>query len=589
MFSWLYSAVRRNAARLRLAALVVLAGALPPLALAPIGFGPAALVAPWPIFALSFLLRKSPLRLVAAAWAAAALLSGLGFFWLIGAAGLFAEVSPGVGAAALLGLGWLLQPRYALFLLALGLGEWAREAVARKQSALLARALAGVLQFRALWQATAAIVIELCVPALFPWRWGDLAQALPPCDQLAELCGAHGLGFLLIALSRSAYDALHALHFERVFAGATLRPNRRAALRAFFAISVFSLWWASGRLLLIYAEQASADAPRLRTAVLQTNAPREKPGLDPALLAEAERIFRIDLPRLAQSARQSGPIDLFVLPESALPYLSTDDAYLNRRAGIFSDDFRNAVRALARESDSYVVLNEVGLRPARTAAAGAPRAQSLATLYDPAGERRASYAKGRLLPLGEYLPWEGTRLAGLTAPYLPAFLRQSRFEPGADRSSFRLDRAGLSFRVAPSICYEIIHPDYVREFFKGAAAPHLLINLTTDVWYGAWPEPAQHQALARLRSIEFRRSLVRANASGISAAFGPDGHRLAPGPTRYGASVAPVYEVPALDRAPTLYARFGEAWLLGPLFALLIFAGIRAISERFRNRAEQPQ
>lgn len=570
MFSWLYSALRRNAARLRLAALLFFAGALPPLALAPIAFGPAALIAPWPIFALGFLLRRSPLRLAAAALAIAALLSGLGFFWLVGAAGLFAGVSPGVGAAALLGLGWLLQPRYALFLLAVGLGEWAREAVARKHSALLARALAralaGALHFRALWQATAAIVIELCVPALFPWRWGDLTQALPPGDQLAELCGVHGLGFLLIALSRIAYDAVRALQIERVFAG--------ASLRVFFAISVFSLLWAGGRLLLIRAQEASADAPRLRTAVLQTNAPRETPGLDPALLAEAERIIRIELPRLAQSARQSGAIDLFVLPESALPYLSTDDAYLNRRAGIYSAEFQNAVRGLARESDAYVLLNEVSLRGGR---GGNQRARSLATLYNPAGERRASYAKGRLLPLGEFLPWEGTRLAKLTAPYLPAFLRQSRFEPGDERPSFRLDRAGVIFRVAPSICYEIIHPDYVREFFKDDAAPDLLINLTTDVWYGAWPEPAQHQALARLRSIEFRRSLVRANASGISAAFGPDGRLLAPGPTPYGAAVAPVYEVPALAQKPTLYARYGEAWLWGPLFALLTFAGARLI------------
>lgn len=577
MFSWLYSAFRRNAARLRLAALLFFAGALPPLALAPIAFGPAALIAPWPIFALGYLLRKSPLRLAAAALVIAALLSGLGFFWLVGAAGLFAGVSPGVGAAALLGLGWLLQPRYALFLLAVGLGEWAREAVARNQSALLSRALAGALQFRALWQATAAIVIELCVPALFPWRWGDLAQALPPCDQLAELCGVHGLGFLLLALSRIAYDAVRALQIERVFAGATLRPNRRAALRAFFAISVFSLWWASGRLLLIHAEQASADAPRLRTAVLQTNAPREAPGLDPALLAEAERIIRIELPRLAQSARQSGAIDLFVLPESALPYLSTDDAYLNRRAGIYSAEFQNAVRGLARESDAYVLLNEVSLRAGH---GGNQRAQSLATLYDPAGERRASYAKGRLLPLGEFLPWEGTRLAGLTAPYLPAFLRQSRFTPGEERPSFRVDRAGVRFRVAPSICYEIIHPDYVREFFGDDAAPDLLINLTTDVWYGAWPEPAQHEALARLRSIEFRRSLVRANASGISAAFGPDGLLLAPGPTRYGASVAPVYEVPALTQGPTLYARYGETWLCGPLLALLALGTLRMLGRR---------
>jgi hypothetical protein len=54
------------------------------------------------------------------------------------------------------------------------------------------------------------------------------------------------------------------------------------------------------------------------------------------------------------------------------------------------------------------------------------------------------------------------------------------------------------------ICYEDILPGYLRRV--GALHPNLLVNLTSDSWFGAGSEPWEHLALSvyRVRRVAGR-------------------------------------------------------------------------------------
>jgi len=118
-----------------------------------------------------------------------------------------------------------------------------------------------------------------------------------------------------------------------------------------------------------------------------------------------------------------------------------------------------------------------------------------------------AYDKNLLIPLAEYAPLASVfPQIGAWLPHVQDFAASSETPP------LRLG----AHRIATPICYEAIRPDFVRRMVR-ASAPHLLVTLANDAWFGDSHEPHMHLALARLRAIEHRRWLVRATNSGISA------------------------------------------------------------------------
>jgi apolipoprotein N-acyltransferase len=133
------------------------------------------------------------------------------------------------------------------------------------------------------------------------------------------------------------------------------------------------------------------------------------------------------------------------------------------------------------------------------------------------GTIRDAYDKNLLIPLTEYVP---------LAHWLPVierwFRHRTDFQAAVDTPPLRLD----SWRLATPICYEAIRADFVRRMMA-QAQPHLLVTLANDAWFGDSAEPWMHLSLARLRSVEHRRWLVRATNSGISAIVDPAGRLVA--------------------------------------------------------------
>jgi apolipoprotein N-acyltransferase len=70
-------------------------------------------------------------------------------------------------------------------------------------------------------------------------------------------------------------------------------------------------------------------------------------------------------------------------------------------------------------------------------------------------------------------------------------------------------------RIGPLNCYEDVIADFALEVTRGA--PDFLVNVTNDAWFGDSAEPYLHEQVARLRSIETRRDLVRSVNTGVSS------------------------------------------------------------------------
>ncbi len=178
-----------------------------------------------------------------------------------------------------------------------------------------------------------------------------------------------------------------------------------------------------------------------------------------------------------------------------------------------------------------------------------------ALLLDGDGVVRELYDKAFLLVFGEYMPF------GEALPELYDLLPESsRFQPGRRTEPLSLARKGQpTARLGMLICYEDLLPAFAQRVM--AHQPDVLINLTNDAWFGQTAEPYHHLQLAQMRTIEYRRWLIRSTNTGVSAFIDATGRRVAE--TSLQDPETLLKAVPLLQ-GQTPYARFGD-W---PLFAL---------------------
>jgi apolipoprotein N-acyltransferase len=197
-----------------------------------------------------------------------------------------------------------------------------------------------------------------------------------------------------------------------------------------------------------------------------------------------------------------------------------------------------------------------------------------AILLDKDGRVAGRYDKVRLLAFGEYVP-------GIDAfPWLRKFLPAGagRFTAGSGPAAISLRGSDEKiWRLAPVICYE----DILQGFLRGVGQlhPNLLVNLTSDSWFGADTEPWEHLALAVFGSVELRVSMVRAVNSGVSALIDPNGRVLrktyADDPYRHPRAADGVLVTAAgLEGGHTVYTAVGNLFAYLCLAATFILLGI---------------
>jgi len=128
------------------------------------------------------------------------------------------------------------------------------------------------------------------------------------------------------------------------------------------------------------------------------------------------------------------------------------------------------------------------------------------------------YDKSLLIPFAEYTPF-AQLLSPFKAQLRRLFPQGQNFYSEGYKQAIKLG----STTISTPICYEIIHPDFIRKQII-RTRPQLIVTLANDSWFGDTQEPWIHLSLARLRAIEHRLWLVRSTNSGISAIVDPTGN-----------------------------------------------------------------
>lgn len=124
------------------------------------------------------------------------------------------------------------------------------------------------------------------------------------------------------------------------------------------------------------------------------------------------------------------------------------------------------------------------------------------------------YDKQKLVLFGEYVPF--------VKPLLSRFLNLGmNYSPGKEETILQLPN---DIKAVPMICFEsIFHYLHIN---SKICPIDLVIQISNDSWFGKWYGPYQHLANSLLRSVEFKKTLIRSTPSGTSAIINSDGSIL---------------------------------------------------------------
>jgi len=169
------------------------------------------------------------------------------------------------------------------------------------------------------------------------------------------------------------------------------------------------------------------------------------------------------------------------------------------------------------------------------------------------GEIFSRYNKVKLVPIGEYVPFENI-IGGLIKRLSPLDEHQIA---GVPNQIFDTPFG----RAIAAICYGSAFPEQFR--YQAAAGGQFILSPSNDAHYSA-AMPAQHHAQDTMRAIETDRWAVRATNTGYSAFVDPHGKTIwMSGHNTYEVHAATIYR----RQTQTLYVRWGN-WLT-PLLLIL--------------------
>lgn len=347
----------------------------------------------------------------------------------------------------------------------------------------------------------------------FPWLNLGYSQSDTWLVGVASWVGVYGVSFMVAIVSGLLAQSLR-----------TPENFLRRYLPAL--IVIFLGGWLAGK--VEWTEPVGAPLP---VALVQGNVPLELKW-QPAYRATV-------LERYRSLSDQAGDAELIVWPEAAIPAQldEIDPAYLadlKRRNADF------LIGVVERDQTTRQYYNSV---------------VSL-------GRGAGLYRKQHLVPFGEFLPF----------PALFRWLLDSLHIPMSDFSSGTADQPPLTAagqKIGVSVCYE---DAFGEEIIRALPQATLLVNVSEDAWFGDSLAPHQRLQIARLRALEAGRPMLRAANTGPSAAIDHHGKVVARSPQF---EMAVLRTVVQPRQGDTLYARYGNAPILGFVGLLLVFAAWR--------------
>lgn len=323
----------------------------------------------------------------------------------------------------------------------------------------------------------------------FPWMDPGYALAgIPIMIQAADLFGHHGLTYLLVLVNTLL--ALLLCEIRGV--------GRKPLMLAVPVVAVLVLAAIYSIVRWHQVERRMADAGRMTIGVVQGNIDQDLKW-SPDNQEKTVNTYIEQTASLFAGGDGEGRPVLVVWPETALPFYPANSMFvedlqrMNTRfdmALLTGAPWYEVIDAGKKDFDFY----------------------NSAMLLAPTGQLLDRYSKSHLVPFGEYVPLKP--LFPFLAPLVEAV---GDFSPGVIEKPLVWQQA----KIGVLICFESIFPDIAAQWVLNGA--NMLVNLTNDAWYGKSSAPYHSLAMTVLRSVETRRSTVRAANTGISGIIDPLG------------------------------------------------------------------
>jgi apolipoprotein N-acyltransferase len=330
----------------------------------------------------------------------------------------------------------------------------------------------------------------------FPWLASGYAQVDGPLAGFAPVAGVYGVGWILALVAALIVQAL-----VRLREPADERNGAGRMTRVAPPLGVAVLLIAAG-LLLSWATWTQPSNAALTVRLLQGNVKQDMKFEEAGTLAAINEY---------QQMITAKPADLIVTPETAIPVLVQE----------LPQQFAVAIRHFADTTGSSILFGAIG----GTITPEGRVVDYTNSLFGvtPGSHDVYRYDKHHLVPFGEFVPWGFRWFVNLMNIPLGDFARGAPVQ-----KPFMVHNQP----VALDICYEDIFGEEIARTIRESDTPAgVLVNSTNLAWFGDTIALDQHLQIARMRSLETGRPMLRATNTGTTAAIDAHGNviaRLAP-------------------------------------------------------------
>lgn len=330
----------------------------------------------------------------------------------------------------------------------------------------------------------------------FPWLASGYAQVDGPLAGFAPVAGVYGVGWMLALVAALIVQTLVRLR-EPADAGNGGKRMSRVIPPVVAAVVLI----AAG-LMLPWVAWTEPSNAALTVRLLQGNVKQDMKFEEAGTVAAIKEY---------QQMITAKPADLIVTPETAIPVLVQE----------LPQPFAVAIRNFADTTGSAILFGAIG----GTITPEGRVVDYTNSLFGitPGSRDVYRYDKHHLVPFGEFVPWGFRWFVNLMNIPLGDFARGAPVQ-----KPFIVHNQP----VAVDICYEdIFGEEIARTIRDSATPPGVLVNTTNLAWFGDTIALDQHLQIARMRSLETGRPMLRATNTGTTAAIDAHGNviaRLAP-------------------------------------------------------------
>lgn len=345
----------------------------------------------------------------------------------------------------------------------------------------------------------------------FPWMSIAHSQTYyPALIQYSEYTGVHGVVFWICVLNVFAFLIVEHIRSGMNKGGSFI--NAKSALLVITPVFLIAVPIIHGSLSM---KSGSYMGESIKVSLIQGH-------VDMAQKTDAEFTLANfkNYETLSLKAAETKP-DLIVWPETATATWLRSKIFYRR---LFRDIVKSTGSPILSGSLDYITYND-----------GRYDAFNSAFLMNRPDESIVRdvqwYAKMRLVPFGEWFPYED---------WIPLIEKidfgQANFKPGKEHKILYLEKKGSgsegkstsdgtikpdTLKLNVAVCFESIFPDFIRTFCNKGS--QFLVVVSNVNWFGKTTSLYQHARIGVFRAIENRIGVAHCSNSGISIIIDPYG------------------------------------------------------------------